>query len=252
MKELIKKLKYLKDNHNLIGIKQSFEDEGIDIDEMKKMRMITSIAKVPLGIKIGGCAALSDINSSIFFGIDRVIAPMVESKFAIRQFIDTIYDNGYNNKVELFVNIETINAYNNIDEMFEPSVCDELTGIVVGRSDLCKSMGLTKQNVDDKQVLYIVSSIMSKAKKCNLKTIMGGNLTKNSLEFINSLKINGLIDAVETRNVLMEITDINKVSNNIEEAIKFELDWITYKNECFDKMSKDNIKRINSLKLRLS
>ena len=45
MKELIKKLKKLK-SYNVIGIKQSLEDEGANFDDLKIMRKITRTAKV--------------------------------------------------------------------------------------------------------------------------------------------------------------------------------------------------------------
>ena len=47
----------------VIAIKQSLEDEGASFEDIKKMRAITSIAKLKLNVKVGGCEAKNDIFS---------------------------------------------------------------------------------------------------------------------------------------------------------------------------------------------
>ena len=39
-------------------------------------------------VKIGGVEAVNDIYNCLELGIDGIIAPMVESKFGVKKFID--------------------------------------------------------------------------------------------------------------------------------------------------------------------
>ena len=54
-KEMINILKKLKSEFNIIGIKSSFEDEGVYFNELIKLKELTTITDIDLNIKIGGC-----------------------------------------------------------------------------------------------------------------------------------------------------------------------------------------------------
>ena len=68
-------------------MKQSLEDEGASFDELKKMRKITKAAGVQHNIKVGGCEAKTDIYSCEKIGVSGIVAPMVETAYALRKFI---------------------------------------------------------------------------------------------------------------------------------------------------------------------
>ena len=103
MKKLIKKLIEIK-KFGVTAIKQSFEDEGASFHDVLVMRKITSAAKVELNVKIGGCEAKNDIIFCRKIGVDSIVAPMVESSYAIKKFIQC-FDK--KNRHSLFVNLET-------------------------------------------------------------------------------------------------------------------------------------------------
>ena len=90
MKELISSLLQLNKDYNVIGIKQSTEDEGALHNDILLMRRITELCNLKLSIKIGGCEAKSDINFSNHIGANGIVAPMVESEFALQKFIESI------------------------------------------------------------------------------------------------------------------------------------------------------------------
>ena len=61
MNKLIKYLSELSQK-GVVGIKQSFEDEGVLFDDVVKMKKICDSSDIFLSVKIGGCEAISDIN----------------------------------------------------------------------------------------------------------------------------------------------------------------------------------------------
>ena len=127
MKELIKKLKKLK-SYNVIGIKQSLEDEGANFDDLKIMRKITRTAKVKLNVKIGGCEAKNDIFFCKKISTDSIVAPMVESEYALKKFIQCA---GKNKKTKLLINLETNLSLVNLPKIINSSSFKSLDGVVL-------------------------------------------------------------------------------------------------------------------------
>ena len=76
-KELLNILKNLKTDYNVVGIKSSFEDEGVKFEELIKLRQLCLSTDIFLNIKIGGCEAISDINNCLVLNVDGMVAPMV-------------------------------------------------------------------------------------------------------------------------------------------------------------------------------
>jgi len=75
-----------------VGVKQSFEDEGASREDIRKMRAMTSAANLDLNVKVGGCEARNDISFCKKIGVNGIVAPMVESKYALKKFIQTVTD----------------------------------------------------------------------------------------------------------------------------------------------------------------
>ena len=113
--KLIKKLRYLK-SLGVVGVKQSLEDEGASFEEIALMRKITRKAGLNLNVKIGGCEAKNDIYFCKGIKTNSIVAPMVESLYALKKFLQ-ISKVGTN--IPLLVNIETISAIRNLDIMIK-------------------------------------------------------------------------------------------------------------------------------------
>ena len=79
-------LKRLHDEHDIIGVKAEFEAEGSRINELVQLNEIVCRAQTHLFIKIGGCEAVTDLDSCRMLGVKGVIAPMIESSFAMKKF----------------------------------------------------------------------------------------------------------------------------------------------------------------------
>ena len=227
MQNLIKKLKALK-KIGAVGIKQSLEDEGASFQDIITMRKITLSAKLDLNIKIGGCEAKNDIFFCRKNSVNAIVAPMVESEYALNKFIQTVSGNKKNS---LFVNLESKTAFKNINKIVNSKKFKFLKGVVIGRSDLAGSYGLTKDHVDSKKIYNEVIKVLRKIKKNKKIVKMGGSITPKSKEFIKLLHQKKLLDRVETRNVeiLLNKKTINNFENIIRQIFSFELDWIKYK-----------------------
>ena len=111
---------------------------------------------------------------------------MIESPYALHKFISSVYKNSFNFE-NLFVNIESKQAYLNIKDILNSSDATHLHGIVLGRTDFIQSFGYTKDKVDSDECLTMAVEIFSLAKNKGLKTLMGGNMNIKSFNFIKTL-----------------------------------------------------------------
>ena len=227
MKKIINYLKKLK-KQNIVAVKQSLEDEGASFDELKLMRSISKRAGLQLNIKVGGCEAKTDIYFCEKLGVNGIVAPMVESEYALKKFMQII---SKNKKQNLYINLESIQAFKNIDKIIKTKNFKKLKGIVIGRSDLAGSLNLQKSEVDSKRIFNLVLNLLKKIKRKKIITKMGGSLTPQSLKFARRLFYMKLLDRVETRNIEIKLND--KVLNNFDKLIidifNFELEWIRFK-----------------------
>ena len=177
MKKINKILSQLK----LMGVsavKQSTEDEGSSFNDILLMRKITKKNKIKLNIKIGGCEAKNDIFFCKRAKVDSIVAPMVETEYALRKFIDSA------NKQKsslLFFNIETITAVKNLSKILKSKSFKFIDGVVLGRSDLTGSLNKSKQYVNSKEIFKIVESSFKliKKKKKNYLSKWEGQLRPN-------------------------------------------------------------------------
>jgi 4-hydroxy-2-oxoheptanedioate aldolase len=78
-------LKDLRDNHHVTGIKAEFEAEGTRLEEALRLKEVVSMGGLGLTIKIGGCEALRDMYECRTIGVERLVAPMIESAFALHK-----------------------------------------------------------------------------------------------------------------------------------------------------------------------
>ena len=150
-KTMISILKELRDDYGVFEIKAEFESEGSRMEEMMRLKDITSYVNLPIILKIGGVEAVTDVYNGLAIGIKGCIAPMAETKYALSKFTDLIdnyvaKDNAED--IDFAINIETITACNNFDDMLTLTNIANLSGITVGRVDLVGSMGLNRSSIN--------------------------------------------------------------------------------------------------------
>ena len=255
MDKITQILKNLKKN-GVSGIKQSLEDEGASFAEIMQMRSLTKKVGLDLNVKIGGCEAKNDIFFCKKIGVDGIVAPMVESKYALNKFIQVA---GYNRNNFLFVNLESKLAFKNLKEIMNSKNFNILKGVIVGRSDLAGSMNLTKRMVDSKKIYKNVFSAFKrlKTKKKSLVCKMGGSITYHSKNFIESLYKKKLLDRIETRNVeiLLNKKNIKNLKFLLILSFKFEVEWLkkklTMRKITNNVVKKEYLFRINQIQKRI-
>jgi 4-hydroxy-2-oxoheptanedioate aldolase len=236
MENLKKQLLLLKHEYNVIGIKQSFEDEGALPDDILTMRRLTELCDLKLSVKIGGCEAKTDIEFCNKIGADSIVAPMIETTFALQKYVESIQH--INNKGN-YINIESKSGCEQLDEMLMNPSSKLLTGLVIGRSDLTKSYGLSKNETDSSFIFDIVYNAMKKSKSYGFVNLMGGNISTQSCDFIRDLYKDRLLDYIETRNVIIKLDNnaIDRLSDIIKFALDFESMWMIFKSNIYGQLS---------------
>ena len=120
-------------------IKAEFEAEGTRTDELLRLLDVTRTCNIPLTLKIGGCEAVKDLYEARQFGARYIVAPMIESEYALRKFCDTIhkvYPTEEAQEVDFLFNLETIQAYNFFDDIIQVAIKSPIiAGVVFGRTD---------------------------------------------------------------------------------------------------------------------
>lgn len=232
------------------GIKISYEDEGALLNEMITMRYLTSSTGLGLSIKIGGCEAKRDIVDCIDINCDNVVAPMVESAFALKKFLNSLNQYGYN-KYKGF-NLETINAYKCLDELSEQF--SKLDFVTVGRVDFVGSLGEDRNYVNSEHMFQIVSNIFTKARKFGIKCYLGGAISIDSHNFIEKLIEQKLLDNFETRYIIFDVhrIDFKKFDKLLLFANIFEVEWLKYINSKYILLANKDIQRIKMIEERIS
>lgn len=86
-RQMVDALKDLRESHAVIGVKAEFEAEGTRLEEALRLKEVVMKAGLGLTIKIGGCEALRDMYECRSIGVQRLVAPMIETAFALKKFI---------------------------------------------------------------------------------------------------------------------------------------------------------------------
>ncbi|MCB0748753.1 MAG: citrate lyase beta subunit [Ignavibacteriae bacterium] len=252
-KKMVEILKELAGEYFATGIKAEFEAEGTRLEEAMRLKDVISKAGLDLNLKIGGSEAIKDMLDSISLGVSRIIAPMVETPYALKKYIESAYSTYSRNDcndVEFLINVETKTTLENLPEMLSSEAAKKLQGIVIGRVDLTGSMGLTRENVNDKIILEASIGAAKLAKKYGKSVIVGGGVSVDSIEFFNSFPENHL-DRYETRKVIFACPDALKNPKiAFLKANEFELLWLKNKKNFYGSVYIEDDKRISMLEER--
>ena len=246
LKNTLQKLKEL----GCSGIKISYEDEGALLNEVISMRYLTASTGISLAIKIGGCEAKRDIVDCLNISCDSIVAPMVESAFALNKFSKSLKQYDYNG--EKGFNLETINAYNNLEEISQEFSCIDY--VTFGRVDFVNSLKKDRSYVNDEEMYEIVSNVFKKAKEQDKKCYLGGAVSIASKDFIGNLINNSLLDKFETRYIIFDVKQIKfeHFEDLLYWANVFEVDWLKFISERYGKLFNKDSERIRMIEERIN
>ena len=80
-KQMLEILSELHASHSVFSVKAEFEAEGTRNDDLLRLFDLVRRSGLSLTIKIGGCEAIRDLIECKQLGVDRIVAPMIETDY---------------------------------------------------------------------------------------------------------------------------------------------------------------------------
>ena len=252
--QMVDTLKELKKKYGVEGVKAEFEAEGTRREELMRLKDICLTANVSLALKIGGCEAISDMYDARIIGVDYLVAPMIESPFALQKYlraIDLVFPLDEQERIDFLINIETLQAVQNFEDMMKIPEINKLDGTVIGRVDLVGSMGLDRKSVNSEKVFNMTKDVLYRAKQQKMTCVVGGAISTDALPFLRELP-EGLVDRYETRKVCFSCRSAlgKDADKGILKAVEFELLWLKNKRNYYKAIAQEDDSRITMLEER--
>ena len=217
--QMVSVLKKLREEFGAETVKAEFEVEGMRMAEAMRLKDVADAAGIGITIKLGGGEAIRDMYDCQLLGVQRVVAPMIESAYAMQRFLGAatkIFKTGDGESVDLVVNVESITSIQALPEMVQHPVASSLDGVVVGRGDVAGSLGRDA-----------------------------------SLPFFRSLP-EGSLDRYDVRKIIFGCPAGlgPRAAEGLAEAVRFEMLWLQNKRNYYQHTVGENRERLELLEAR--
>jgi hypothetical protein len=244
-----------KDEFGVVSVKAEFEAEGTRVDELLRLIDIARAAELPITVKIGGCEAIRDLYESKQIGVSYIVAPMVESSYAVSKFVaakNLVYSKEEQEDTQFLFNMETELAFLQRDKILPVAALDEgADGVVFGRVDFVGSRAASRESINAPEVLECVLNVASDCRTFGLDLVVGGGVSVDALPFLTRVSEVHLT-RFETRKVVFSSDALANphVQDGLLNAVHFELLWLLNKRDYYERLTTEDAKRIDMLESR--
>lgn len=253
--EMLDALETLERSGCLWGVKAEFEAEGTRFLELIEITRIVRNSGAKLAVKVGGAEAVRDLDELKKVGVDAVIAPMIESSYAVTKFSDSIdrVFGGTPKAPQFLVNFETSGALENrVSILDSVASSPHIQGVVFGRVDFSLSSGLGREAINSKPALDVALFLAAELRKMEKSFLIGGGVSELSFPFLAEVEAVRL-DRFETRKIVFHSSQTlahpEKVAL-LREAMRFEIAWLKFKRSQASIVQQEDEARVKMLEER--
>ena len=255
-KRMLEILEEGQEKYGYLAVKAEFEAEGTRTDELLRLLELSRRANLKVGLKIGGCEAVRDLIESKQFGVEYIIAPMVETSYALSKFIEAkekVYSEEERKFTQFLYNIETLTAFENRQQLFETgnTYRSGVDGAVFGRVDYSMSKKMSRDDINTQSVTNDVKVVAELCKSYSCELVVGGGVSIDAIDALREIREIKL-DRFETRKIIFDGSSLtgDKALQGLINAVEFELLWLKNKREYYSSIFMEDDRRITMLEDR--